>query len=100
MVSKASRRRRSEEFQHEVTVDEGLGLGIHRHCAETVDRHEKIRPLDVGAVHRRHGQRRLVQKEISKPGAIEPNLQGALPALPLFYPLQRRQDLRPPSAAA
>ena len=53
--------------------------------ADAVDRHQEIRPLDVGAVRGGNGERRLIEIEVGKPRAVEPVLQGALPALPLLY---------------
>jgi hypothetical protein len=64
VVSKASSRRRLGGIEDEAAVDQGLGPGVDRDRAEALDRHQEAGPLDVGAVHRRLGERRLVEKEI------------------------------------
>jgi hypothetical protein len=81
-----------------VSIDERLGLCIESNRAEGVDRYENIWALDVGAVGGWDGERSLIKKEVEQMRAVEPILQGALPALPLRDALQRDFRLRRPAA--
>jgi hypothetical protein len=86
--------------QHEVAIDKALRFGIHGDRAVAVNGHEKIRPLDVGAVRGGHGERRLIEKQVGDARAIQPVLQRALPALAHLQAPQTKLGTGAPTASA
>src|SRR5262249_28186512 len=75
--------------EQQPSIVEALPLGAVRARADAVDRHQKIRPLDVGAVRGGNGERRLIDIEVGEPRAVEPVLQGAFPTLTFLQTVKR-----------